>query len=409
MNITSTIALRYLLGKKSTAAINIITWISIVGITIGTASLIIILSVFNGFEEVLSGLYNSFNPDLKVLPRDGKYFEFSNEEMSEIKNINGVNSVSQTLQEVALFEYKDNQKPGLIKGVDDHYLEVTNMDSTIRMGKFLLRQGSVPYGVLGRGLSTNLSVNLNDKLTPVSVHMPKRKPKGMLSRMGKEFSTKFIYPAGTFSVGSEADVQYMITGLSVVQSLLDSKNKISSLEIRISPNADEDKIREALNNLFPEKITIKNRYEQDSTFLKVMNIEKWVGFLIIVLTLIIIAFNMVGSLWMMVLEKKKDISILRSMGLNTQGVRKIFFMEGMMITVAGIVLGILLALVLYILQKKYDLITIPDGFMINAYPIELRFSDFLIVIFTVLIIGALASLLPSYRAGKVSAFVRREL
>ncbi len=403
------IAKRYLLGKKSTNAINVITWISVIGITIGTAALIIILSVFNGFETLLSGLYNSFNPDLKIIPIEGKYFEISEVDLKTLKHIEGIEGVSRTIEEVALFEYKEVQKAGIIKGVDDQYSYVTSIDSTMRSGSFTIKGKNDNFCVLGRGLSVNLSINYKDNHTPIAVHMPVRNNKSILNQLGKEFKTMRVYPSGIFSVGSDADVQYIITNFEATNQLLSLNNQVSALEIKLAPENNEAQIIKQITAIIGNNYKIKNRYQQDEAFLKVMNIEKWISYLIAILTLIIIAFNMVGSLWMMVLEKKKDISILRSMGCNTKDIRNIFFMEGIIITVAGIVLGTILALVLYVLQKHYDLVTIPEGFMISAYPIELKWTDFVIVIFTVLSIGAIASLLPSYRAGKVSAFVRQEI
>jgi len=172
MNFTFEIAKRYLLGKKSTSAINIITWISVIGITIGTAALILILSVFNGFEGLISGLNDSFNPDMKVLPAEGKYFEVSEEQTAQLSKISGIIAISKTIEEVCLFEYKETQKTGIIKGVDNNYNNATSIDSTITRGQFSLLQSNRNQGVLGKGLSTNLSINYKDAITPISVHMP---------------------------------------------------------------------------------------------------------------------------------------------------------------------------------------------------------------------------------------------
>jgi len=409
MNFTFEIAKRYLLAKKSTSAVNIITWISVAGITIGTTALILILSVFNGFESLLSGLYNSFNPDIKVVPIEGKYFQIDSSQTAQLRNIPGIVNFSKTVEEVCLFEYKDVQKAGIIKGVDSNYNSVTSIDSTIDNGTFKLRDGNLNYGVLGKGLSMNLSINYSDAITPITVYMPIRKKKSMIQTMGAEFKQLSIYPSGIFAVGSEADVRYVISNYEAVNRLLSQKDKISALELKLTEDHDEEVVRAEITKVLGDGFAIKNRYEQEEAFLKIMNIEKWISFLITVLVLGIIAFNMVGSLWMMVLEKKKDISILRSMGLETRNIRNIFLMEGIIITGVGLVIGTFLALILYYLQKYYDLVTIPDGFMISAYPIELKWTDFLIVAFTVFCIGWLASLLPSYRAGKVSAFVREEL
>jgi len=409
MNFTFEIAKRYLLAKKSTSAVNIITWISVVGITIGTAALILILSVFNGFESLISGLYNSFNPDIKVVPIEGKYFEIDSTQTVQLSNIPGIESISKTVEEVCLFEYKNVQKAGIIKGVDTNYNSVTSIDSTIQKGIFKLDDGNLSYGVLGKGLSSNLSINHSDAITPVTVYMPIRKKTSIMGKLGKEFKQLSVYPSGVFEVGSDADVLYIITNYEAVNRLLSQENKISSLELKLAEDYDEEEIRSEISKVLGDGYNVKNRYDQEEAFLKIMNIEKWISFLIVVLVLGIIAFNMVGSLWMMVLEKKKDISILRSMGLETRSIRRIFLMEGFLISGVGLIIGTILALILYYLQKHYALIAIPDTFMINAYPIELKWTDFLIVAVTVFCIGWLASILPSYRAGKVSAFVREEL
>ena len=409
MNFTFEIAKRYLLAKKSTSAVNVITWISIMGITIGTSALILILSVFNGFESLLSGLYNSFNPDIKIVPIEGKYFELDSTQIIQMNEISGIISLSKTVEEVCIFEYKDIQKVGIIKGVDENYNSVTSIDSTIVIGDFVLQEGNISYGVIGKGLSTNLSINYKDAITPVIVYMLDRKKSTMISKMGKEFKQLSVYPSGIFSVGGEDDVQYIITNYKAVNKLLSQKNKISALELKLEEDNDEEEIRAEIRKVLGDGFAIKNRYDQEESFLKIMNIEKWISFLIVVLVLGIISFNMIGSLWMMVLEKKKDISILRSMGCETSNIRNIFLVEGIIVTGVGLILGIIMALILYYFQKHFGLITIPDGFMISAYPIELKWTDFLIVSTTVICIGWLASLLPAYRAGKVSAFVREEL
>lgn len=409
MNFTFEIAKRYLLAKKSTSAVNVITWISIMGITIGTSALILILSVFNGFESLLSGLYNSFNPDIKIVPTEGKYFELDSTQIIQMNEISGIISLSKTVEEVCIFEYKDIQKVGIIKGVDENYNSVTSIDSTIVIGDFVLQEGNISYGVIGKGLSTNLSINYKDAITPVIVYMLDRKKSTMISKMGKEFKQLSVYPSGIFSVGGEDDVQYIITNYKAVNKLLSQKNKISALELKLEEDNDEEEIRAEIRKVLGDGFAIKNRYDQEESFLKIMNIEKWISFLIVVLVLGIISFNMIGSLWMMVLEKKKDISILRSMGCETSNIRNIFLVEGIIVTGVGLILGIIMALILYYFQKHFGLITIPDGFMISAYPIELKWTDFLIVSTTVICIGWLASLLPAYRAGKVSAFVREEL
>lgn len=408
MRLTLDIARRYLVGKKTTNAINIITWITMIGIAIGTAALIIILSVFNGFEHLLSGLFSAFNPDLKVSPIEGKFFELPEEEIAQIKDIPGIAEVSKTVQEIAIFEYNNIQKAGVIKGVDGTFRQVSALDSTLRMGKYLLKEGSTYYGIIGRGMAVNLGISLYDKLTPIKVYMPIRQKKTLFQQMGKEYKSLSLYPAATFSAGDDTDVQYILADFNFVNGLLSKKNQLSFLEIKLDGTGKEKDIRQAILNVLGDNFKIENRYEQDSEYLKIMNIERWVAYLIAVLVLLVIAFNMVGALWMMVLEKKQDIAILQSMGYTKSHIRKLFISEGIMITAIGLVIGIIIALIFYILQVKYGIIGVPDGFMIDAYPIQLKGKDFILVSITVMIIGFIASLLPAYRAGQISSFIRQE-
>lgn len=405
MKLTFEIARRYLLGKKSNNAINLITWISILGITIGTAALILILSVFNGFESLLSSLFDSFNPDMKIVLDEGKSFEVDDTTIKKIEAIEGVKIVSKTIEEVALFEYKDAQEVGIIKGVDDNYNLATDIDSTVKKGKYILREGDINYAVIGAGMRNKLSINTSDKLTPISIHMPLRKKKGPLS---KDFKTLEVYPSGVFSVQSEADLQYILSSYKFVNRLLSYDDRTSALELRLEEDYDEKQIRSNVTSILGDGYIVKNSYQQNEAYLKIMNIEKWVSYLIASLTMFMIAFNMVGCLWMIVLDKRKDISILKSMGMTSKKIKEIFMTEGMLIGSVGVVIGTILALIMYFLQKQFGLVSIPDGFMVRSYPIELKLTDFIIVIFTVLFISYIASILPARKAAKIESQLRSD-
>lgn len=405
MNLTLDIAKRYLLGKKSTNAVNIITWISILGLSIGTAALILILSVFNGFESVLTTLFNTFNPELKVMPVKGKYFELDSVATYQLANIPEIKVISRTIEETALFDYKGIQEVGIIKGVDDKFQEVTAIDSNLRSGQLILDPGRIKYGVVGKDMSAKLSINYNDALTPVTIYMPTLKNRGPLA---KDYKTMEVYPSGIFAAGGEADMQYIVTRFDYVNNLLDQKNKISYLEIKLNEGASERKVKSEILRVLGDNYEIKNRYEQDETYFKVMNTEKWVSYVITSFTLLIIAFNLVGSLWMLVMEKKLDLSILQAMGFTSKKVRNLIMSEGLLISMVGLSSGIILALILYFLQKQFGLIGVPAGFLIDAYPIELKWLDFVVVIITVILIGLLASLLPAMRAQRITPYVRLE-
>jgi len=404
MGLTFTLAFRYLVGKKNTNAINIITWVSIIGMSVGTAALILILSVFNGFESLLSGMLSNFNPDLKISLVEGKYADKDSVNIQKIKEIKGIAAISFAIEETAFFDYKGSQEVGMLKGVDLTFLKVTGLDTALISGKSKLGE-KTEYGILGSGMNTKLAVNHMDGFTPITAYVPNIKARGPLS---KEFNALSFYPSGTFAVGSDIDMQYVILNYEAVNAVLNLENKFTSLEIKLEDKSYEKAVISSLQSILGDKFYIKNRYKQDESFLKIMNIEKWISYLIACLTLIIIAFNLVGSLWMIVLEKKKDIAILKSLGLTTNAIQKVFLLLGLLITFIGMMMGFGMGLVLYYLQKEYGLISIPDGFLIDAYPIELRSIDFILVMLTVMVIGYLASLLPSYRARKVSSFVRQE-
>ncbi|HRG20715.1 MAG TPA: FtsX-like permease family protein [Saprospiraceae bacterium] len=404
MKLIFSIAWRYLIGKKSTQAINLITFISMLGLTVGTAALLLILSVFNGFEDLISKLMNAYNPDLKVVAAEGLFLELDSNQLARVGSIPGIKQWSESLETVVLFDYDRSQEAGIIKGVDNNYRKVTNIDSTIVRGEYVTAQGNTNFAILGSGMFNKLSINPSDPLTPVIVYAA-LKSKGPLS---KDYATLELYPAGVFTVGSEEDMQCVLTDIQAVRELMQRPTAASSLEIDLEEQADVKKIRAALHSVLGQQITIKDRYQQDEAFLRIMNIEKWIAYLIACLTLGLISFNLIGALWMIVLEKKRDISVLKSMGFTNPLVRKLVMQLGILIGIMGLGFGLILASVLYWLQKNYDLVEVPPGFMIDAYPIAFRWQDFVLVSVTVIFLAWVASILPAYRASRISAFVRHE-
>jgi lipoprotein-releasing system permease protein len=403
MSLTFNIARRYLFGKKSINAINIITGISVFGITIGSAALILILSVFNGFESLISGYFNAFNPEIKMLPVKGKTFVYTKEMQAKLDAVDGLFAYSKVLEEVVMFRYDDLQDFGVIKGVDGQFNVVNQIDSTLRRGAFKLTDGSLKYGIVGSGLAGKLNINTDNSFTPIQVYVPKRTSSGPLNNY---FIQTNVYPSGIFAVQNETDFKYVVTDLEVVQYLLQQKNTFSAIEIKSSGNVSQ--LKKDLQALFGNEFVFKDRFEQDEVFMKIMNMEKWISYLIVSLTLFLVAFNMIGTLWMIVLDKKKDVSTLKAMGATRYMIRKIFLLEGIFIAVLGLIFGILIALIFYFLQKQYGLIGIPDGFVINAYPIKIELLDFIVVSLTVLLIGFIISLPPAWKAGEIRAYIKEE-
>jgi lipoprotein-releasing system permease protein len=407
MNLPLLISRRYLFAKRSTNAINIITSISVLGIAIGTAALILVLSVFNGFEDLLSNLFGHFNPELKITAAKGKTFDADSLVLTKLRSLPGVEVVSETLEEIAFFEHDGSQDFGVLKGVDKYFARVNGIDSdtTLREGQYLLKDGERNCLVLGAGVRNKLSVNVDNPLATVTVYMPEQQT-GILD---KPFKTRLASPVGTFAIQQEFDSEYVLTNLEFVRELLESApNTVSALEIKCRSGADVALVKTQARALLGEGFTMKDRYEQNEAFFKVMQLEKWMGFAITSLMLLLMAFNTVGALWMIVLDKQRDISTLKSLGATDSTIRRIFLLEGILLTLFGMAIGLVLAGGLYFVQKTWGIITIPEGFLVDSYPISMRVSDFVPVTLTVLVIGFLAALLPARRAVQVPAFLREE-
>ena len=403
MNLGLTIARKYLFGKKDTSIINLITGLSMLGIAIGTAALFLVLSVFNGFESLLTSMVNQFNPDIKIEAFEGKFIESDSVLLDRIKSIDGVIAISECLEEVALFEYDGSMDIGKVKGVDQYYTRVNSLDSAIVDGSYIVESEGKTRSVMGIGLAAKLSIGLNDPFTPIAVHMPKIKIRGILD---KPFKTQYLYPGGIFSIQPEFDNEYLITTLSFVENLMQIKNKRSSIEINIDDNKDIDIVVDEMSKVLGKKFVIKDRKKQDEAYYKLMNIEKWMFFALFALMMILIAFNVVGALWMIVLDKKLDIAILKSMGGTESMIRNIFLFEGLLIAFWGLVSGLVLGGFIFFLQKNIGLISIPEGFMIDSYPMSFKWTDLVVVSSTVLTIGVLAAIAPAIRAMSLDTHLR---
>jgi lipoprotein-releasing system permease protein len=405
VNIPFLFARRYLFARRSTNAINIIAGISVFGISVGTAALILILSVFNGFEDLLSGLFGYFNPEIKITAAKGKTFEVDSLTLEKIRSLPGVFVVSETLEEIAFFEYEGSQDFGVLKGVDGYFARVNDIDSTIREGKYRLEEDDRNCAVLGAGMRNKLSVNLDNPIAVLRVYMPKEKA----AVLDNSFSVRYAYPKGAFSIQQDFDNQYVLTNLGFMRDLLEAPpGTVSALEIRCASGTNPASVKQAVAAVLGDGYVLRDRYEQNEAFFKVMRLEKWMGFAITTLMLLLMAFNMVGALWMIVLDKQKDISILKSMGADAQTIRRIFLGEGLLLTALGMGIGMVLAVGLYFAQKTWGIVTIPQGFLVESYPISMRIQDFVPVTATVLGIGLLASLAPAARAVRVPAYLREE-
>ncbi|MFN5640984.1 MAG: FtsX-like permease family protein [Sphingobacteriales bacterium] len=399
----STFAWRYFKAKKSTNAINIIAWVSVTAITIGTASLIIILSAFNGFESLVRSLYSSFYPDIRISPKLGKTFILTAEQYKKITSINGVKAVSLVIEEKALLKNGELQTVVSIKGVDDQYPKVSGVPSNMFRGKFDLGNAASPKLVLGVGIENAVGVLSDRTLAPLSIYLPKKGVNDMVDPLNG-LAVGEVMPAGSFAIQQEFDNGYALTNLSFLKENMGyGENEFSAVEIRVSNNNALLAIQDAIKKLVGEALLVQSRVEQNRSLYTTIRVEKWVIYGIFSLILLVGAFTMVGALTMLVLEKKQDIYILKALGADRSLIRRIFLAEGVLLAGIGALSGIMIALILYYLQINYKLVPLQgQSFLIDYYPVTLVVSDFILVSLTVIGIGALASWIPAYRSVNIS-------
>ena len=392
---------RYFKAKKSTNAINIISWISVTAIIVGSASLIIILSAFNGFESLVKSLYGSYYADLKISPVKGKVLVLTPSQLSAISAIDGISFVSTSIEEKALLQHDVLQAVVSIKGIDSNYQRVSGVAEKMYRGTFNIGDADHPGLVLGAGVEQALGLMSDRALLPVSVYFPK-KAAGVTSNPADALGTAIAYPTGSFAIQSEFDNKFVFTDLGFLKANMNYQaNEFSYAEISLDDEKNADKIKTILSKLLGEQYRVENRYEQNRTLYNTIQLEKFAIYAIFSLILIVAAFNMIGSLSMLVLEKQKDIQILMAMGADGNMIRKIFLSEGLLLAMIGNGAGIALALLLYWLQVNYKLVPLQGAtFLIDYYPVKLVLVDFLVVSATVFVIGVLASWFPASRASR---------
>jgi lipoprotein-releasing system permease protein len=371
-------------------AINIISGISMLGVLIGSAALIIILSVFNGFEEVILSLYSNFTPEIKIEPRLGKTFDPNTAYFNELHRDTKVFSYTEVLQEKALIKYDGKPFIGTIRGVSNEFLRNRQLDSTIQSGTFTLQDKGRDFAVIGSSIQASLGINIHDQFAPLEIYSPRRQSATGANPLD-QFVVRSIYPVGVFAIEEEFD-DIVIAPISFVRGLLDQPKNVSSIEINYKKGTNLSAVQSAIQSRVGKNFTVKNRSEQNTELYKTLNYERWFIFMILTFVLIIAIFNIIGSLTMLVIDKRKDIAILTSLGANKQLIQGIFFFEGMMISIIGCLTGIVLGLVFCILQQRFGLVKMGSKMsVLDAYPVALRLSDFGLVFLTVSGIAIIAS------------------
>jgi len=389
------IAKRYFLTKRLRNVINIISLISVIGVSVGTMALVVVLSVFNGFEDLIKSTYNAFDPDIKITPAKGKTFVMEEDQrFDKVRKLSGIEIVSGVLEEDALIRYDERQYIGRIKGVPDNFVQLSGVDSMITRGDFMLQDGQKEFAVLGRGLAYFLSVSLNF-MEPLVIYVPKRE-EVPLYNPGNAFNRKYIFPSAVFSTQPEYDAQYVLVPIRFVRDLLEYEKAITALEIKVKGDYPVHRVEDKLEEILGEDYLVKNRYEQHEVFYKVMKSEKWYIFLILTFILIVASFNIIGSLTMLIIDKKEDIVILRSLGANLKTIRRIFFIEGWMISLIGALAGTAIGILICWLQETFGLLSLghSGSFVVDYYPVNIQWLDVMGVFATVLAIGFLAAYYP---------------
>lgn len=393
-------AWRYFKAKKSTNAINIIARVSMAAIVVGAASLILVLSVFNGFEDLVKSLYTSFYPDIRISPATGKTLTLTSQQLQQLKAIKGIHALSLVAEDNAVLQNGDYRAIATLKGVDENFTKVAGVQDKLVRGKFDLGTGDHPLGIVGSGIENALSTEADKSILPLSVFMFKKGEGNYSADPAASLSNDNMATSGVFLIQQDFDDHYVITNLPFVRRMLAFKpDEYSAAELAADDARQAQDLKPVISKLLGDAYKVQTRYEQNQSLYNVMGTEKWVIYIVLTLILVVAAFNMVGALTMLVWEKQKDIHVLKALGADNGRIQRIFLSEGILLALLGGGLGIILAVIMCWLQTKYHMIPLQGGsFLIDYYPVKLVPSDFLLVLCTILIVALLASWIPSRRA-----------
>lgn len=393
-------AWRYFKAKKSTNAINVIAWISIIAIMAITFAFIVVLSVFNGFEGLVKSLYSSFYTDLKISAQTGKVITVSPEQLKQLSAVGNIKAWSMIAEEKTLLLSGDIKVIVDIKGVDSNYQKVTEVAQKLIRGEFRTGTADKPAIILGNGVEYALGMETDKNVFPLTVYLFKRGMTINTTDPYQALSAANIITTGTFFIQQDIDNKYAVTNVDFMRQMMGLKeNEYTGIEIALSDPNKINEIKPAIQKIFGQGYKVETKYEQNGSLYNIMNLEKWAIYGILTLMLIVAAFTMIGGLTMLVLEKQKDIQVLKAMGANNGLVQKIFLSEGLLLAGIGAITGLLLAILFCWLQVKFKLIKIQGGtFLIDYYPVKLIPGDFLLVVATVTLVAVTASWFPSRKA-----------
>ncbi len=399
MNLPFYIARRYLFSKKKHNAINIISGISVCGVALATLALVCTLSVFNGFQDMVAGFFTAFDPELKITVREGKVFEPQGTAFQEVRSLPEIDVWTETLEENAMVQYKDRQAMAIIKGVEDNFEELTSIDSLLYgAGEFILHDSIVDYGVLGVELVSELGTGLQF-VDPLQVYAPKRNVRVNMANPSASFNRDYLFSPGVVFVVNQQkyDARYILTSLSFARNLFNYDTEVSAVELKLKPGADVTAVQRKIARILGDEFVVLDRYEQQADVFRIMEIEKFISYLFLTFILAIACFNVIGSLSMLILDKREDVETLRNLGADDRLIARIFLFEGRLISLFGALSGIVLGLLLCYVQQRFGIISLGGGngsFIVDAYPVSVHATDVMLIFITVIAVGFLSVWYP---------------
>ncbi|WP_291563656.1 FtsX-like permease family protein [Bacteroides sp.] len=398
MNFPFFIAKRYLFSKKSHNAINVISAISVCGVALATLAMVCTLSVFNGFQDMVATFFTAFDPQIKITSVKGKVFDGSEPVFAEIRTMPEVAVYSESVEDNAMVQYKGRQAMAVIKGVEDNFDKLTPIDSILfGRGELILHDEVVDYAIPGLQLLSTLGTGIRF-LDPLEIYAPKRGSRINMSNPMSSFVSDQLFSSGlTFTVNQEKyDASYIITSIGFARRLFQYTNEVSAVNLRLTPDADENTVIKKLKEKLGDDFRVQNRYEQQADTFRIMEIEKLISYIFLTFILMIACFNVIGSLSMLIIDKKNDVQTLRNLGASDSQIVRIFLFEGRMISFIGAVSGVIIGLVLCLIQQEYGIISLgtAGSFIVDAYPVSVHAWDVVLVFATVLIVGFISVWYP---------------
>lgn len=392
MNLSFYIAKRYLFSKKKHNAINVISGVSVCGVALATLALVCTLSVFNGFQDMVAGFFTAFDPELKITPREGKVLDTQDERIEKLRHLPEIAVFTETLEENAMVQYKDKQAMVMIKGVGDNFKELTDIEKIVHgKGTFTLYDSVVNYAVMGVELLYVLGAGI-EFVDPLAVYAPKRNSKINIANPAASFHKEYLFSPGCVFVVNQQkyDSQYVLTSLNFARNLFEYTSEASAIELRLKPDVKLSAFKSRLEKMLGDEFIVNDRYEQQADLFRMMEVEKLMSYLFLTFILMIACFNIIGSLSMLILDKKEDVLTLRNLGAGNKLITRIFLFEGWLISFFGAVGGILFGLLLCFIQQEFGIISLGNvsgSFLVDAYPVSVYLSDVLLVFITVLSMG----------------------